>query len=73
MLDIGNNMIEKIENIAHLTNLEEFWVGAPGVSRSSNDPFADGSSGLDVTDHRQATTRSRTFTIWIASWLYYPT
>jgi protein phosphatase 1 regulatory subunit 7 len=28
VLDIGNNMIEKIENIAHLTNLEEFWVGA---------------------------------------------
>ena len=26
MLDIGNNMIEKIENISHLKNLEEFWV-----------------------------------------------
>jgi hypothetical protein len=26
VLDIGNNMIEKIENIAHLENLEEFWV-----------------------------------------------
>jgi protein phosphatase 1 regulatory subunit 7 len=26
-LDVGNNRISKIENIAHLKNLEEFWVG----------------------------------------------
>lgn len=25
-LDIGNNTIEEIENISHLTELEEFWV-----------------------------------------------
>jgi Leucine-rich repeat (LRR) protein len=25
-LDVGNNMIEKIENMSHLTKLQEFWV-----------------------------------------------
>ena len=25
-LDVGNNQIEAIENIAHLKGLEEFWV-----------------------------------------------
>ena len=25
-LDVGNNMIEEIEGVAHLTELEEFWV-----------------------------------------------
>ncbi len=25
-LDVGNNMIEKIENVTHLVNLVEFWV-----------------------------------------------
>lgn len=25
-LDIGNNQIEEIENISHLSELEEFWV-----------------------------------------------
>jgi hypothetical protein len=25
-LDVGNNEIEEIENISHLTALEEFWV-----------------------------------------------
>jgi protein phosphatase 1 regulatory subunit 7 len=28
-LDIGNNMIEEIEGISHLTELEEFWVSSP--------------------------------------------
>ena len=25
-LDVGNNFIERLENISHLTNLEELWV-----------------------------------------------
>lgn len=25
-LDIGNNFIEKLENVSHLSNLEELWV-----------------------------------------------
>jgi hypothetical protein len=25
-LDVGHNMIEEIENISHLSELEEFWV-----------------------------------------------
>ena len=32
MLDIGNNFIEKLENISHLSNLEELWVGATEVA-----------------------------------------
>ena len=26
VLDIGNNYIERIENLSHLENIEEFWV-----------------------------------------------
>ena len=26
VLDIGNNFIERIENVKHLTNIEELWV-----------------------------------------------
>ena len=29
-LDLASNRIAKIENVAHLTGLEEFWVGALG-------------------------------------------
>lgn len=25
-MDIGNNFIQKVENISHLTELEEFWA-----------------------------------------------
>lgn len=25
-LDVGNNFIKEIENLSHLSNLEEFWV-----------------------------------------------
>lgn len=28
MLDIASNRIKKIENISHLTELQEFWVSA---------------------------------------------
>ena len=27
-LDVGSNRIKRIENVGHLANLEEFWVGA---------------------------------------------
>lgn len=26
VLDVGNNFITDVENISHLSNLEEFWV-----------------------------------------------
>lgn len=29
VLDIGNNFIQDIENVSHLTAMEEFWVRAP--------------------------------------------
>ena len=31
-LDVGNNMIEEIENISHLSKLEEFWVSHSWIS-----------------------------------------
>lgn len=31
MLDIASNRIKKIENISHLTELQEFWVSAMHV------------------------------------------
>lgn len=34
MLDIAANRIRKIENISHLTELQEFWVSAPSVTGS---------------------------------------
>jgi protein phosphatase 1 regulatory subunit 7 len=38
VLDIGNNMIEKIENISHLKNLEEFWVS---IAQAACWPFIE--------------------------------
>ncbi len=26
MLDLGNNFVERLENVSHLTQLEELWV-----------------------------------------------
>ena len=32
MLDVGNNYIKKVENIAQLDDLEEFWVSAEALT-----------------------------------------
>lgn len=29
VLDIGNNFIERIENLSHLEDIEELWVSTP--------------------------------------------
>ena len=71
MLDIGNNMIEKIENISHLKNLEEFWVS---LSLAGSLPSILSLIAAPVTvrsDCRRVTIRSRISTTWTASWLYY--
>ena len=37
-LDVGNNQIGVIENIAHLKGLEEFWVRPTGAPPASGSP-----------------------------------
>jgi hypothetical protein len=59
-LDVGNNMITVIENISHLTELEEFWVSTKlGVLRSRPPDIPHVSPRFPLT-HRHPTTRSRT-------------
>jgi protein phosphatase 1 regulatory subunit 7 len=53
VLDIGNNMIEKIENISHLKQLEEFWV------RLLSTRYNSLACTKHVMSNRRAITRSR--------------
>lgn len=47
-IDMGNNRIGIIENLSHLTNLEELWV-SPG--KSNNCSIIDEGGGIQLNDN----------------------
>lgn len=71
MLDIASNRIKKIENVSHLTELQEFWVSLTPLSRMDGGAWSGGTAcsrprgGLDTglgcgQSVRRATLRNHT-------------
>lgn len=67
-LDVGNNMIEEIENISHLSELEEFWVSISAFVEIFGLEEIDGRRIRAVLTFRRAGTRSPISELWTLNW-----